>query len=226
MNTAPPPEQDHLPLIPWEDPDIPLMEAVVATVKLLAIRPSEAFAGMPATGGIGRPLLFAVVIGWIGTAVNIAWNVLFQGAWLPFVESAEEIAELGAVFGLTIGWGVIVAVLAPVLIIIGVFIAAAVLHLMLLIVGGANSGFEATARVVCYTQTAQLAGIIPCCGGIVGLIWTIVLFVVGFSTAHRTSQGKALVAILLPIVLCCSMAVVAFVIVGGIAGLAALASSQ
>jgi hypothetical protein len=114
-------------------------------------------------------------------------------------------------------------VLAPLFVIIGVFIAAAVLHLMLMIVGGAANGFEATVRVVCYTQTAQLAGIIPFCGGIIALIWTVILYVTGFSIAHRTTQGKAIVAVLLPVVLCCVLGVV-FALVAG--GLAALASSQ
>ena len=112
-------------------------------------------------------------------------------------------------------------VIAPLFVVIGVFIAAAILHLMLMIVGGASSGFEATVRVVCYTYTAQLAGIIPFCGGIIATIWTVVLYVMGFSIAHRTTQGKALIAVLLPIIICCVMGVVLLIIAGGIAGLAA-----
>jgi hypothetical protein len=108
-------------------------------------------------------------------------------------------------------------------VIIGVFLAAAILHLMLMIVGGATSGFEATVRVVCYTYTAQLAGILPLCGGIITLIWTVILYVAGFTVVHRTTQGKALVAVLLPVVLCCVVAVVFAVVAGG---LAALVSSR
>lgn len=43
----------------------------------------------------------------------------------------------------------------------------------------------------------------------------------GFSIAHRTTQGKALIAVLLHIIICCVTGVVLLLIVGGIAGLAA-----
>ncbi len=62
---------------------------------------------------------------------------------------------------------------------------------------------------------------VPFCGSIIAMIWTAVLYVMGFSIAHRTTQGKALIAVLLPIILCCVMGVILMIIVGGIAGLAA-----
>ncbi len=218
-----PPPLESTPIIPWEDPGRSFFDGLFETVKLLATSPGEAFRRMPVTGGIGRPLFYAIAVGWVSIAVAVFWNVLLQGMWMPFMESAEDLAGMGAMYGLTVGWGLMMVVLAPLFVIIGVFLAAAILHLMLMIVGGATSGFEATVRVVCYTQTAQLAGIIPFCGGIVALIWTIVLYVTGFSIAHRTTQGKSLVAVLLPIVLCCVVGVIFAMVAGGIA---ALVSSQ
>jgi hypothetical protein len=220
MEYPPPPAPESVPVIPWEDPSRSAFDGLLETVKLLALSPSEAFRRMPAGGGIGRPLFYAIVIGWVSIAVAVLWNVLLQGMWLPFMSSTEELAGMGAAYGLSIGWGLLMVILAPLLVIIGVFIAAAVLHLMLLVVGGAGAGFEATVRVVCYAQTAQLAGIVPVCGGIITLIWTVVLYVIGFATAHRTSQGKALVAVLLPLVLCCAFAVFIAVVTGAIAAIA------
>jgi len=220
-NLPPPPAEsvDPIPVIPWEDRGRPALEGLFETIKLLALSPGEAFRRMPTTGGIGRPLFFAVIIGWVSIAVAVFWNMLFQGMWLPFMETTEDLAGMGAVYGFTIGWGLLMVVLAPLFAIIGVFIAAAVLHLMLLILGAAEGGFEATVRVVCYVQTAQLGGIIPFCGGFIALVWTVVLYVIGFSTAHRTSQAKALVAVLLPVVLCCVITLVIAVLAGGMAAL-------
>ena len=204
--------------IPWEDPArTSTFERFVETVKLLATRPGEAFSGMPTTGGIGSPLLFAIVVGWIGIAVAVAWNTLFQGMWIPFMGSGEE-AAIAA--GFTAAWAVGLIILAPIFVLIGVFIGAAVLHLMLMIVGGANNGFEATVRVVCYAQTAQLAGIIPFCGGLVSLVWAIILYVFGLAAAHRTTQGKAALAVALPVVLCCAF-MAALLFMGVLAGVAA-----
>ncbi len=223
MNATYPPPPESVPVIPWEEPGCSFFDGLFETVKLLASSPSEAFRRMPLTGGIGRPLFYAIAVGWVSIAVAVFWNVLLQGLWMPFMESAEDLAGMGAMYGLTVGWGLLMVALAPLFVVIGVFIAAAILHLMLMIVGGASNGFETTVRVVCYTQTAQLAGIIPFCGGIITLVWTVILYVTGFSTAHRTTQGKAIVAVLLPVVLCCVMGVV-FALVAG--GLAALFSSQ
>lgn len=216
----PPPLETTL-VIPWEDPNNSLFNGLFETVKLLAMNPGEAFRRMPVTGGIGRPLFYAIAVGWVSIAIAVFWNVLFQGMWLPFLESMDDVAGMGAMYGLTIGWGLMMVVLAPLFVIIGVFIAAAILHLMLMIVGSASNGFEATVRVVCYTQTAQLAGIIPLCGGLVALIWTAILYVTGFSIAHRTTQGKAIVAVLLPLVLCCVMGVIFALVAGGLAAVAA-----
>jgi len=217
MNDAYPPPSDPVQVIPWEDPARSFFDGLFETVKLLTTSPGEAFRRMPVAGGVGRPLFYAIAVGWVSIAVAVFWNVLLQGMWLPFLESAEDLAGMGAMYGLTVGWGLLMVVLAPLFVIIGVFIAAAVLHLMLMIVGGATNGFEATVRVVCYTQTAQLAGIIPFCGGIIALVWTVILYVTGFSTAHRTTQGKALVAVLLPVVLCCVMGVIFALVAGGLA---------
>jgi hypothetical protein len=217
MSASIPPPVDPVPVIPWENPARPFFDGLFETVKLLATSPGEAFRRMPVTGGIGRPLFYAIAVGWVSIAVAVFWNVLLQGMWLPFLESAEDVVGMGAMYGLTVGWGLLMVVLAPLFVVIGVFIAAAVLHLMLMIVGGAANGFEATVRVVCYTQTAQLAGIIPFCGGIITLVWTVILYVTGLSIAHRTTQGKALVAVLLPVVLCCVMGVIFALVAGGLA---------
>jgi hypothetical protein len=204
--------------IPWEDPArTSTFERFVETVKLLATRPSEAFAGMPRTGGIGSPLLYAIIVGWIGIAVAVVWNTLFQGMWIPFMGGGEEAAIMA---GFTAAWAVGLIVLAPIFVIIGVFVGAAILHLMLMIVGGANNGFETTVRVVCYAQTAQLAGIIPFCGGLISMVWAIILYVFGLTAAHRTSQGKAVLAVVLPVVLCCAFAA-AMLFMGVLAGVAA-----
>jgi len=217
-SSPPPAAPPTAATIPWEDPArTSSFERFVETVKLLATRPSEAFAGMPTSGGIGSPLVYAILVGWIGIAIAVVWNTLLQGMWIPFMGGGEE-AAIAA--GFTAAWAVGLVILAPIFVIIGVFVGAAILHLMLMIVGGANNGFEATVRVVCYAQTAQLAGIVPFCGGLISMVWAIILYVFGLATAHRTTQGKAVLAVLLPVVLCCAFAA-AMIFMGVLAGVAA-----
>ena len=222
--TSPPPPPPAAPTgppqsIPWEDPKRPsAFERFAETVKAIATRPGAAFARMPKTGGIGKPLLYGIIVGWIGVGVAIFWNVLFQGMWIPFLDRADA----GVMAGFTAAWAIGMAILSPVFLIIGVFIGAAILHLMLMIVGGAKHGFEATVRVVCYAQTAQLAAIIPICGGLLAAVWAVVLYVIGFTAAHETTTGKAVLAVILPLVLCCVF--MAFLLFMGV--LAGIASSR
>jgi hypothetical protein len=93
---------------------------------------------------------------------------------------------------------------APLFILIGLFIWSAILHAFLWILGGAKEGFEATIRVVSYSAgSTYLFQLIPICGGLVGLIWSLVLQIIGMSRAHEISGGKAAAAVLLPLLLCC-----------------------
>ncbi len=217
--TTPPPAA---PLIPWEDPArTGFFDRFVETVKLLATAPAEAFARMPTAGGIGKPLTFAIIVGWIGIAVYALWMLLLGGMSLPFMDQSQ-LGEAGAIFGLSAGFTIMLVVLAPIFVIIGVFIQAAILHLMLMLVGGANHGFEATTRVCSYTYTAQLAQVVPFCGGLLALIWSVILLIVGLSTAHGITRGKAALAVILPVVLCCAF-MVAMMFMGVLAG---IASSQ
>lgn len=52
------------------------------------------------------------------------------------------------------------------------------------------------------------------------MVWGIILYVFGLATAHRTTQGKAVLAVVLPVVLCCAF-VAAMLSMGVLAGVAA-----
>ena len=62
-------------------------------------------------------------------------------------------------------------------------------------------------------------------GGLIGVVWGIVLQVIGLATLHKTSQGKAALAVLIPIVLCC-VCVAAVIAIAGASLFAALSNAQ
>ena len=96
--------------------------------------------------------------------------------------------------------------LSPLLVIAGLFIASAILHVCLFLVGGAHRSFETTFRVVCYASGTQVLALAPFCGGIIGGIWSLALQVIGLSEAHKASRGQAALAIFLPAIICCGLA--------------------
>ena len=201
--------------------------ALVETTKQVLTGPGAFFRAMPVTGGVGSPLLYAVVIGWIGLAAASFYQTIFYSVvgshWAALGEDRPEIAAL---LGFVQGWAGFVAqvVFGWIFVVITVFVAAGILHLMLLLLGGARRDFEATFRVVAFSQATSVVLLVPFCGQVVGGasgLWTLVLYVLGLAEAHQVGHGKAAAAVLLPLVLCCCCAaLIGFLFAGTLAGLA------
>ncbi len=219
---SPPPAAG--PGIAWDQRDrVGFLGALVETTRQVLAEPRGFFRAMPVTGGLGSPLLYAVVIGWVGLAASAFYQAIFRSVVGSSWGAFGERPELAALLGWVEGWVGFVAqvVFGGVFVVIGVFLAAGIIHLLLLLLGGARRDFEATFRVVSFAQATSILFLVPFCGQLVGGIWCLVLYVLGLAEAHQIGHGKAAAAVLLPIVLvCCCCAALAFVFAGAIAGLA------
>lgn len=177
----------------------------IEALKLFVTAPTEAFAQTIKQGDYGSPLLFAIIVGWIGIAVGQIWETL-MGASILSMLPAEVRSQIPFLIG-SAGGFLFNVIFAPVFIIIGIFIWSAILHLCLIIVGGlgqSRAGFEGSFRVVSYSTVAQLANLVPILGGTICLVWSLFLAVIGVQQIHQTAQGKAVLAVLIPVVLCCA----------------------
>lgn len=202
----PPPPPDTTPSepsLPFEDPAQPAVGGLVATVMLFVTDPTTAFRRMSLTMGIFRPLIYGVLLAWIADAVAYLYGLLFQASMLGFLSQMDGMEELIPAAFLGLGIGVFGLIVAPVFIVIGIFVYSLIVHLFLMMVGGDQQGFGATFRVLCYSNTSQLAQIVPIAGGIIAFVWSMILGIIGLTEAHRTTTGKAAAAVLLPIVACC-----------------------
>ncbi|MGH9324600.1 MAG: YIP1 family protein [Vicinamibacteria bacterium] len=192
--------------LPWEERDrVGFLEALIQTIRLLVTDPGDAFSRLRPDGDLTSPILFGLILSWISVALSQIWQVLFGGFYGSFLEGIEGLEGawaapgIGAIVGTLIIW--------PILFIVGLFISAAILHVCLMIVGAAAqspTGFEGTLKVVSYAQVAGIASVVPIVGSFIFAIWSLVLDVIGFAQAHRTTQGRALVAVLIPVILCCA----------------------
>jgi hypothetical protein len=205
--------------LPWEDrPRISFADALVDTIKLFATRPGEAWSRTREKGDIGQPLLFAVCVGWIGIAFSSVYGLLFGQVWLRFLPMQMR-HQIGPMMAGTVGVTLFQIILAPLFVLIGLFVWSAILHVCFLIVGAlsnSTAGFEGTIRIVGYSWVAQLGHIIPIFGGLVALVASLILSVMGAQALHKSSQGKAIFGVLLPVILCCGCVLVGL-IVGGAA---------
>ena len=206
---------------PWEQRDrIGLVSALVETTQQVFTRPTEFFRAMPVTGGLGGPLLYGVIVGYVGLAAGAIYGAIFQAVAGPRLFDLPHRAELERFLPyLQGGMGLLFQiVLGPLLIAAGLFISSAILHLLLMLFGGAPRGFEATFRVRCYAEAASLFRLVPFCGTPIFVIYSLILTIVGLSEAHGIGRGRAAAAVLLPLFFLCCCCVGAIVLaVGGLA---------
>lgn len=159
--------------------------------KSVILAPVDFFKEMPKSGGYGNPTIFALI------------NFLIYGIGFTLI---------------TLGKGFVGIVVTPVFGVIGLFIGAAVLWVCAKIVGG-EGDYEGTYRVISYVTATYVVYWIPVAGWLVGF-YGLYLMVVGLAEAHRLSQGKALVAVLIPVVIFTAIAIVAALAIGSfIAGI-------
>jgi len=175
-------------------------------------KPGEAFAVMKTEGDLVGPMLFALIGGSAGMIVSFLFQIVLQS--IGVMGSGQN--PIAKMFGMGIGIPFFI-VLVPVMMIVGMFLGSGILHLCLMIVGGARKPFETTFRVVCFSSgSTYLLAMIPFCGGMIAGVWNVVLECIGLARAHETDTGKAVMAVLLPIIVCCGGGLLFVILMGGI----------
>jgi hypothetical protein len=206
--------------LPWEHrQERGFFNAFVETLVMVLTRPSEAFGVMKREGGLGEPLIYALIGGCLGGIVSVLFSLGLQSAGF-FANRHDTFAAMA---GVGAGSAAFI-ILVPLFVIIGLFIGSAIVHLCLMIVGGANQSFETTFRVLAFSQgsTGPLQ-MIPVCGGLIAGVWALVCNCIGLARAHETDTGRAVLAVFLPLVVCCGgVMLIAFMF----GGLAAWSTSQ
>lgn len=190
------------PGVPWERRDeLGVGAALVGTVSGVLMSPTATYRAMRRRGGWVEPLVFAVVIGTLGAWAAEIWQMLSR-TFLAAATGvgAEEVAGANS-------RAVILAVLTPGLVAVITVIGAAITHLMLMLFGGAPHPWETTLRVNSYALSAQVFGAVPLCGFLIALAWGAVAQVIGLREAHEVPTGRAVAAVLVPMVVSCFCAV-------------------
>ena len=182
------------------------VSSFVDVVRRVVARPVEFFSAIPRRGNFLSPLIFALICALIsailGGLLRLVWRsnalggVRFEGQGLGTLE-----------FIGTVLW-------APIGSTIGLLIVAGIAHLLvMLFVGAANSGFEATFRVACYAAVTNLVNWIPFVGGLLAL-YGLYLAVVGIRETHGTTTGRAALVVLLPIGAILLLTLIVFLVAG------------
>ncbi|MFM8252512.1 MAG: YIP1 family protein [Planctomycetota bacterium] len=191
---------------PWER-----RQGFWKTVGGVITQPTATFQSMKRSGDtLMRVIGFAFLSSLFTGAIYFALMALHQAAfWLGGLglppQMMERPMEVRAVaFAVSVG---VYAVTLPIGLLFGtalnLLVGTGIVHLCLMITGGARYGFEVTLRVLCYAMGAnQILACIPCLQ-----ILTIVTYplsgIVGLREAHQTTTGRAALAVFLPLIVCC-----------------------
>lgn len=200
-------EEDRLPgdtdtvRPPFEDLEhFGFFPGVLETIKRIAFAPRLFFERMPIGNGVGRPLVFALLL--------ILLHDIFQSIYMyagivPLPTFEGEVIQMPA-----IGMGsqlALTVLFSPVTGAVALFIIAGIYHAMLVMLRAASGGFEATFRGVAYATVPVLLGLIPQVNDILSQIgfvlassWFMVVVIIAWAALHRTSYLKAGLAIILP----------------------------
>ena len=206
--------------LPWEAPSAGLSSFFPTALRIIT-SPIEAFAQMSLTVDLVRPIAYFVAWALLGAGISQVWNFVFFDFFIGLArtfagsqfEKFAPFLERPGSLQIIVGF-----VVTPLIALVVLFVWSAVVHLMLTLLGGANRGFAATLRVMCYAQTTQLAVVLPGIGGLIGLVWRLFLEVGGLAQAHKTESWKTALAVFLPLLLCCVCIAVGIVAFGAVVG--------
>src|SRR5205807_9546973 len=134
--------------LPWDEREQKgWFNAFIETLQMVLTRPDYAFRAMKVEGGLGGPIIYALIGGCAGGIVSFLFSLVLQSIGLT--------AARHNTFALLTGMGagsVVFIILLPIIILLGLFLGGAIVHLCLMIVGGANKTFETTLRVLAFTH--------------------------------------------------------------------------
>lgn len=169
------------------------LDVLWQTFKGVLFSPSAYFREAGKSESLRDSIAFGILLGSLGAMFSIFWRFLLMSGSLSYVT-----ARLPAPFTLNHIF-IISIIISPLLVMVYMCIAALVVHLFLMMLKGAGNGFEGTFKVIALTNATKIFNIIPFIGGLISLVWGLIVTVIGLREVHETDTWKAVMALLIPV---------------------------
>lgn len=177
--------------------------------------------------GLGGSLSFLLVTTCLSAAIGIVIQLLVMVPMLLFTRAGGGGAPPFSL-GMLIGQQALFVLLGIVVGVVLSCLSALVSHLILWVLGGARESWRTTLRTLLYalggTSAINMIACVPCIG-VIGAVWWVVSASIMLREAQRTSTGKAVTAVLLP-VLAMFLLVFGFMVAGIFMVRGAVAAAQ
>ncbi len=167
--------------------------AFLKTAREALFSPTRFFKKVATGEGYWTPLVYGIITGIIGRFADFFWVWLVVSPFLP--PPIRNFLAISYTFAL-----IIIIFSMPLWVAFSIFLWSGVTHLCLMIVRGSKKGFEVTFRAISYSYSARLFHIVPFIGSTIGFVYRIVLAIIGVREAHGITTGRALIAVLLPLI--------------------------
>ncbi|MDY7001996.1 MAG: zinc-ribbon domain-containing protein [Thermodesulfobacteriota bacterium] len=180
---------------PWEKLDeYGFFSGLTQTVKRAMLHPIRFFDSMPVGVGLGKPLIFYLLLGEFHVACQMLWQLLGLSAMMTMT-GRHEAMEMGMT-----GLGPIaLLILYPILLALGLFLSTAVSHVLLLLLRAASAGFEGTFRAMAYSAAPMVLAVVPILGPFTGAVWSMVIMIIALKYIHQTTYTRIGLAFLVPV---------------------------
>lgn len=210
VSTAVPEIHSPTPQPAWERrAELGTVRAAIETIRQILFEPAKTFENFPAEGPIARPIVFSLILFFIAIFVNVLYQVIWYSIFPnQFPGDAESDKALFLIFTF-----ISVLIFGPILMVISMFIYALIIHFSLWICGAVSKNFQTTARVLFYVHGASLTlNLIPFIGGLIQIVWGLILTAAALWRTHNTELWRVILALMLPLLICCSLTVFLFVL--------------
>ncbi len=205
------PSVDNRAGLPWEQAPRKSPRKFFETARLIAFSPTAAFRQMKQRGRLGEAMFYSAIGQTIGVVGMESWHLAFiyfggqaDGFDKPFLHKYMTFIGLLVLGYLPVG--------VPLMATLGNLIAGAVLHFCLILCGGSRQPFSTSIRISCYSQSS-LTWLLWIPGGalVVG-VWSLGLNIYAVHLAHEVPMGRAVLAVLLPMIVVMVVFVVSIII--------------
>ena len=158
-------------------------------------KPVPFFRTLPPRSGLGPAIGYTLLITAVALFFNFYWATLRSGLSGGAEEGLVAMLLGGLIAFLMFGLFLLVLYLGL------LFLMVALIHLGFMVVGAGRMGYEATFRSVAYASGPAAFAIFPFFGPLLGLVWGSVVLFIAVREAQRTTNGRATVAFLMPLIL-------------------------
>jgi hypothetical protein len=217
--------------LPWESSDEGFFDRYWDTAIAITNHPLETWAAMRLADGFGKPFKFLLTGALFGSFFNMLYALIAQGVVLFTLFKAIPADEIPAGLEATIAIGLSVYFFSGFTMgllgmLLGGYIQAGLLQLTLAMVGIKNTTYEATFRVVAYSQgTVMVWTVVPILGTLFGAFVSLIALTSGIAVTYKATQGKAFAAIFLSALVLPAVIVAIAILLGLILGALGVAAA-